>query len=65
MVEGVDLHLEPRSGMFTIVAVNRLDDENPDQKRLNKLLIPSYSDLLGEFLLFSFSEKRYNNEQCF
>ena len=58
MVEGVDLHLEPRSGMFTIVAVNRLDVENPNQKRLNKLLIPSYSDLLGEYLFFSFSETK-------
>ena len=42
--------LEPRSGMFTILAVNRFDVDNPNQKRLNKLVMPSYSETTRDLL---------------
>ena len=48
-----DGKLEPRPGMFTVVAVNRFDVDNPNQKRLNRLLMPSNSetrDLLGDLV---------------
>jgi hypothetical protein len=49
-----DGKLEPKLGMFTIVAVNRFNFENPNQKRLNTILMPSNSettrDLLGDLV---------------
>ena len=45
-----DGKLEPKLGMFTILAINRFNVENPIQKRLNRTRMPRTSSLLGELV---------------